>query len=128
MENLVVYLLIAIAILLVVVLSLLGKIVHSLDQIHRLANKWHKGSEAEKDLRDGQFDEVIKRSEKEINRNPTNIQAHSCLARAYYAKEMWEEAKREMEIVAKINPSWKREFTQPYIEEIDKQLSSNNAD
>jgi len=91
-----------------------------------LNKKWDTMPIAQSALRDGKYDDVIKRCLKDLEKTPTHTQAHWYLGRAYYAKQMWPEAKREMELVGELEPTWRDEYTKPYLEEIEKKLQQGS--
>lgn len=100
----------------------LYKIRDDLRALLRINKKWDRKPQAETDLDLGIQDEVIARCLRDINDNPRHAKAHWYLGKAYYQKEMWNEAKAQMELLAKLDPSWRAEFTEPYVQEIDRQL------
>jgi hypothetical protein len=106
--------------------ALLYKIAVALNALLDVNKKWGQPSQAEKDLASGKHDAVIERSLKDITENPKHAKAHWHLAKAYYEKEMWNEAKTEMEIVARLQPSWRSESVDPYIQEIAIRLNADS--
>jgi tetratricopeptide (TPR) repeat protein len=108
----------------VVTAYLLHRIASCLREMLDLQAKWAKDSPAESHLLNGQYDEAIEINLAKIEDTPSHFKAHWYLGRAYYGKEMWQEARREMEIVGRLNPPW-IEDTQPYIMEIEKKLQQS---
>ena len=49
------------------------------------------------------------------------------MGRAFYAKEMWNEAKEQLEVVAQLQPCW-RESIVPYLEGIERRLKAISKD
>ncbi|MGZ0163093.1 MAG: hypothetical protein ACKVII_04190 [Planctomycetales bacterium] len=88
-----------------------------------IVNKtWGREPQAELDLQNGNFDDVIARALKDIEANPRYAKPHWFLGKAYYDKGLWKEAREQMELLAKLQPSWRAEFIEPYVQEIDRQL------
>jgi tetratricopeptide (TPR) repeat protein len=91
----------------------------------KINEKWARKPQAETDLDLGKYDEVIARFLKGINDNPRHAKAHWYLGKAYYDKGMWQEAKAQMEFLARLNPSWRAEFADPYLREIERRLKAS---
>ena len=100
----------------------LFKIRDDLRGLLKINEKWARNPQAETDLELGKHDEVIARCLQDIDDNPRHAKAHWYLGRAYFEKEMLSEAKEQLELLAKLYPSWRAEFTEPYVQEIDNQL------
>lgn len=105
----------------------LFRAVGTLGKLLELMQSWDHPPVAEVELRRGNLDEVIRRCLADIAETPRHVKAHWYLGRAYYAKQMWHEARRALETVGELDPSWRREHTQPYLDEIDKRLSAGKA-
>jgi tetratricopeptide (TPR) repeat protein len=102
----------------------LYKVRDDLHALLKINEKWARKPQAETDLDLGKYDEVIARCLKDINDNPRHAKAHWYLGKAYYDKGMCKEAREQMELLARLQPSWRAEFTEPYVQEIDSQLKT----
>ncbi len=68
----------------------------------------------------GDFDELIKYCEDELNSKAFHADALWYVAKAYYQKGEHQKAKEYFEKLAKSEPSWEKQYVQPYLEKIDQ--------
>lgn len=68
----------------------------------------------------GAFDELIKYCEDKLKSKPHNSDALWYVAKAYYHKEDHDKAKEYFEKLVQAEPSWEKQYVQPYLEKIDK--------
>jgi tetratricopeptide (TPR) repeat protein len=66
------------------------------------------------------FDELIKYCEDKLNSKPFHSDALWYVAKAYYQKGEHKKAKEYFEKLAKSEPSWEKQYVQPYLEKIDQ--------
>jgi tetratricopeptide (TPR) repeat protein len=64
----------------------------------------------------GAFDELIKYCEDKLKPKPHNGDALWYVAKAYYQKGEHKKAKEYFEKLAKAEPSWEKQYVQPYLE------------
>jgi tetratricopeptide (TPR) repeat protein len=67
----------------------------------------------------GAFDELIKTCEDKLKSKPHHAYALWYVAKAYYQKNEHTKAKEYFEKLAKAEPSWEKEYVQPYLEKIE---------
>lgn len=108
--------------------ALLYMITTDLRALLNVNKTWGREPKAEMDLQNGKFDDVIARALKDIEANPRYAKTHWFLGKAYYDKGMWKEAREEMELLAKLQPSWRREFVDPYLQEIERRLEASREE
>jgi cytochrome c-type biogenesis protein CcmH/NrfG len=118
------YLVVGLLVIALINTGFLYKIGIDLRALLEVTKKWGTPSQAETDLKNGENDAVIARGLKDVAENPQHAKAHWYLGQAYYQKQMWKEAKEQMEIVAQLQPCWRSESTDPYIEEIGRRLKA----
>lgn len=106
----------------------LYKIRDDLRALLKVNKAWGREPRAEMDLQNGKIDDVIARALKDIEANPRYAKPHWFLGKAYYDKGMWKEAREQMVLLAKLQPSWRAEFTEPYVQEIDRQLKASQEE
>ncbi len=68
----------------------------------------------------GAFDELIKYCENKLNSKAFHADALWYVAKAYYQKGEHKKAKEYFEKLAKSEPSWEKQYVQPYLEKIDQ--------
>lgn len=68
----------------------------------------------------GAFDELIRYCEDKLKSKPHNSDALWYVAKAYYQKEDYSKAKEYFEKLVKAEPSWDKQYVQPYLEKIDR--------
>ena len=73
----------------------------------------------------GAFEELIKVCEDKLKSKPYDANALWYIAKAYYQKGDYLQAKNYFERVAKAEPSWEKEYVQPYLEKIEGLQPSN---
>lgn len=122
MEYLLEYLVAGLLVVLLFAAVLLIRIEQHFRELLAVCRKWGEPPQAELDLRHGKYDDVIERCLADLERFPMHTKARLYLAQAYYGKEMWEEAKRELEVLSELAPSWQRDFTQPYLDKISQRV------
>lgn len=66
----------------------------------------------------GAFDELIKLCEDKLKSKPHHVNALWYIAKAYYQKGDHLKAKDYFEKVAKAEPSWEKQYVQPYLEKL----------
>jgi tetratricopeptide (TPR) repeat protein len=67
----------------------------------------------------GSFDELIKYCEDKLKSKPHHAYALWYVAKAYYQKGEHKRAKEYFEKVATAEPSWEKDYVQPYLEKIE---------
>jgi tetratricopeptide (TPR) repeat protein len=72
----------------------------------------------------GAFEELIEVCEDKLKSKPHDANALWYIAKAYYQKGEHLQAKEYFEKVAKAEPSWEKEYVQPYLEKIEGLQSS----
>ena len=118
------YLVIGLLVVTLLNMVFLYKISLNLKALIKVNRKLGQPSQADKDLSLGKHDAVIERCLNDIAKNPKHAKAHWYLGKAYFEKEMWDEAKSELELVGKLQPDWREESVAPYLEEIERQLGA----
>ncbi|TWT85801.1 hypothetical protein Pla123a_06080 [Posidoniimonas polymericola] len=103
----------------VVIVAILLLILVRLQQLLEM-NRRRPRSAVEQAIERGDFEEIIRRAQKQLEQTPHHTRARWSLAKAYFAKEMWAEAKAEFETIGRNDPSWRVKFTEPYLDEIEK--------
>ncbi len=108
--------------------AILYRIGRNLQLLTTSADTWKRQSQADTDLQAGKWDDVIARCLKDIEKSPLHGKTHWYLGRAYYAKGFWEKAREQMELVSRLEPSWRRDSIEPYLQEIERQLQVSTKD
>ena len=73
----------------------------------------------------GAFDELINFCEDKLKSKPHDGQALWYIAKTYYQKGEHLKAKEYFEKVAKAEPSWEKQYVQPYLEKIEMSQQSS---
>jgi len=73
----------------------------------------------------GAFDELIKYCEDRLKSKPHDGHALWYVAKAYYQKDEHRKAREYFEKLAKAEPSWEKEYVQPYLEKIGTSQTSS---
>ena len=73
----------------------------------------------------GAFDELVNFCEDKLKSKPHDGHALWYIAKAYYQKGEHLKAKEYFEKVAKAEPSWEKQYVQPYLEKIETSQLSN---
>jgi tetratricopeptide (TPR) repeat protein len=68
----------------------------------------------------GAFDELIKYCEDKLKSKPNHSNALWYVAKAYYQQGEYGKAKEYFDKLATSEPSWEKEYIQPYLEKIEK--------
>jgi len=74
----------------------------------------------------GELDKAIEVGTAHIAKFPSDTDGYWFRGKAYYQQEKWQLAIDDFKTTEKLSPSWKDEYTDPYIKEAEKQLMSSN--
>ena len=75
-------------------------------------------AEASDLLEKAKLDKLIEITTEKIEERPNHTYAHWYLARAYYLKTEWQRALEEFAVVGRLEPSWKEDYVDPFVQEI----------
>lgn len=106
----------------VAIIAILLVILVRLQQLCELT-RGKEASAVARAIQQGDFDEIIRRAHRQLDRTPHHTRARWWLAKAYFAKEMWAEAQTEFETLSRHDPSWRAKHIQPYLDEIEQRMA-----
>lgn len=84
-------------------------------------NLQEKGREL---LDKGDLDGLIGLCNETIERYPSHSYAHWYLGIAYYRKKEWRKSLNEFEFVHHIEPKWRDEYIEPYLDDVRREVRS----
>lgn len=71
---------------------------------------------------------IIKEAKEKLKQYPKHLHAHWYLAQAYYRKKEYQNALNELNLISENAPSWKDQYLNPYIDEINKILKDHKSE
>ncbi len=109
--------------LLIVAAVIVLAIVASRQSSHKKApkNLQEKGREL---LDRGDLDRLIDLCNETLEQYPSHSYAHWYLGIAYYRKKEWRKSLNELEFVYNIEPGWRKEHIDPYLDDVRKEVKS----
>jgi predicted negative regulator of RcsB-dependent stress response len=74
------------------------------------------------------LDAVIELSRTKLESFPKDLYARWYIAQAYYRKNEYHKALKELNIISEIAPSWREDYIDPYIAEIKEKLDNHKPE